>query len=156
VPAGIEQVFKSLTDSEVMALEVDTSFASRRVTRVLDALIAERGLPAAIRCDNGPEFTSRHFLAWAMERGIELIHIQPARPQNARVESFHGKFRTAAWGIKPRESLRRRRREASTQLNWGKGTQTRLLRNELVIRKQGRCSGFRSIAFVFLTTKSSG
>ena len=79
---------------ECLALEVDTSFASRRVTRVLDALIAERERPAAIRCDNGPEFTSRHFLAWALERGIELIHIQPGKPtQNARVESFHGRLR---------------------------------------------------------------
>jgi putative transposase len=79
---------------ECLALEVDTSFASRRVTRVLDAIIAERGRPAAIRCDNGPEFTSRHFLAWAVERGIELIHIQPGKPtQNARVESFHGRLR---------------------------------------------------------------
>jgi len=79
---------------ECLALEVDTSFASRRVTRVLDALIAERGRPLAIRCDNGPEFTSRHFLAWAVERGIELIHIQPGKPtQNARVESFHGRLR---------------------------------------------------------------
>lgn len=79
---------------QCLALEVDTSFASRRVTRVLDALIAERGRPAAIRCDNGPEFTSRHFLAWALERQIELIHIQPGKPtQNARVESFHGRLR---------------------------------------------------------------
>jgi transposase InsO family protein len=39
---------------ECLALEVDTSFASRRVTRVLDAIIAERGVPQAIRCDNGP------------------------------------------------------------------------------------------------------
>ena len=47
-----------------------------------------------IRCDNGPELTSRHFLAWAMERRIELLHIQPGRPtQNGRVESFHGKLR---------------------------------------------------------------
>jgi putative transposase len=79
---------------ECLALEVDTSFASRRVTRVLDAIIAERGRPAAIRVDNGPEFTSRHFVAWAVERGIEVIHIQPGKPtQNARVESFHGRFR---------------------------------------------------------------
>ncbi len=79
---------------ECLALEVDTSFASRRVTRVLDVIIAERGRPLAIRCDNGPEFTSRHFLAWAVERGIELIHIQPGKPtQNARVESFHGRLR---------------------------------------------------------------
>jgi len=63
---------------ECLALEVDTGFASRRVTRVLDEVIAVRGLPQAIRCDNGPELTSRHFLAWALERKIELRHIQRA------------------------------------------------------------------------------
>jgi putative transposase len=79
---------------ECLALEVDTSFASRRVTRVLEAIITERGLPQVIRCDNGPELTSRHFLAWCIERKIELVHIQPGRPmQNGRVESFHGKLR---------------------------------------------------------------
>jgi putative transposase len=79
---------------ECLALEVDTSFASRRVTRVLDAIVAERGQPQTIRCDNGPELTSRHFLAWCVERKIELLHIQPGKPtQNARVESFHGRLR---------------------------------------------------------------
>jgi putative transposase len=79
---------------ECLALEVDTSFASRRVTRVLDAIIAERGMARAIRVDNGPEFTSRHFLAWCVERQIELIHIQPGKPtQNGRIESFHGRLR---------------------------------------------------------------
>ncbi len=48
---------------ECLALEVDTSFASRRVTRVLEAIVAKRGQPLAIRCDNGPELTSSHFLA---------------------------------------------------------------------------------------------
>jgi putative transposase len=79
---------------ECLALEVDTSFASRRVTRVLDEAIAERGVPQTIRCDNGPELTSRHFLAWCVERQIELVHIQPGKPtQNARVESFNGRLR---------------------------------------------------------------
>lgn len=79
---------------ECLALEVDTSFASRRVTRVLDQIIAERGRPQAIRCDNGPELTSRHFLAWSVERQIELVHIQPGKPtQNARIESFNGRLR---------------------------------------------------------------
>lgn len=87
---------------ECLALEVDTSFASRRVTRVLDAIVAERGQPQTIRCDNGPELTSRHFLAWCVERKIELLHIQPGKPtQNARVESFHGRLRdeclTVSW-----------------------------------------------------------
>ena len=79
---------------ECLALEVDTSFASRRVTRVLEEIVAERGSPQVIRCDNGPELTSRHFLAWCIEQKIELLHIQPGRPmQNGRVESFHGKLR---------------------------------------------------------------
>jgi putative transposase len=79
---------------ECLVLEVDTSFASRRVTRVLEAIIAERGRPQAIRCDNGPELTSRYFLAWCIEHRIELVHIQPGRPmQNGQVESCHGKLR---------------------------------------------------------------
>jgi putative transposase len=87
---------------ECLALEVETSFASRRVTRELEKIVAERGAPEAIRCDNGPEFTSRHILAWALERKIELVHIEPGRPvQNAFVESFHGKLRdeclNASW-----------------------------------------------------------
>ncbi len=77
-----------------MALEVDTSFPSRRMTRVLDAAIEKGGKPQAIRCDNGPELTSRHFLAKAIERRIELLHIQPGTPtENAYVESFHGRVR---------------------------------------------------------------
>jgi putative transposase len=79
---------------ECLVLEVDTRFASRRVTRVLDEIVLRRGKPQSIRCDNGPELTSRHFLAWCLEQQIELVHIQPGKPtQNARVESFHGKLR---------------------------------------------------------------
>ena len=53
-----------------------------------------RGRAQSLRCDNGPELTSRHFLAWCVERKIQLVHIEPGRPmQNGRVESFQGKFR---------------------------------------------------------------
>jgi putative transposase len=79
---------------ECLALEVDTSFASQRVTRALEQIMLQRGRPTAIRCDNGPELTSRHFLAWCIEQQIELVHIQPGKPtQNGRVESFHGRLR---------------------------------------------------------------
>jgi putative transposase len=79
---------------ENLSLEVDTSLSSRRVTRSLEAVIASRGRPEAIRCDNGPELTSRHFLSWCEERKIQLIHIQPGRPmQNGHVESFNGRLR---------------------------------------------------------------
>jgi putative transposase len=87
---------------ECLALEVDTSMGSRRVTRVLEKIIAERGAPQAIRSDNGPEFTSRHFLGWCGERKIKVVHIEPGKlTQNAHVESFHGKLRdeclNASW-----------------------------------------------------------
>jgi putative transposase len=79
---------------ECPAIEVDTSLCSRRVTRVLDWVIDQRGKPETIRCDNGPEFTSRHFVAWCEEKGIALLHIQPGKPmQNGHVESFNGRFR---------------------------------------------------------------
>ena len=91
---------------ECPALEVDTSMASRRVTRVLEAIIAERGQPLAIRCDNGPEFTSRHFLAWCIERQIALVHIQPGKPQqNGYVESFNGKLRDECLNVSWFENL---------------------------------------------------
>jgi putative transposase len=79
---------------ECLALEVDTSFASPRVTRVLDAIIAERGRPQRLRMDNGSELTSRHFLSWGVDWKLELAYIQPGKPiENAYVESFNGKLR---------------------------------------------------------------
>src|SRR5436305_161555 len=79
---------------ECLTLEVDTSLSSQRVTRALEQAIEQRGMPESIRCDNGPELTSRHFLGWCEERKIQLIHIQPGRPmQNGHVESFNGRLR---------------------------------------------------------------
>lgn len=79
---------------ECPAVEVDTGLSSGRVTRVLDWIISQRGKPEVIRCDNGPEFTSRHFIVWCEKRQIALLHIQPGRPmQNGHVESFNGRFR---------------------------------------------------------------
>jgi len=87
----------SVVDSytrECLALEVDTSLPSRRVTRTLAEIVQHRGAPVAIRSDNGPEVSSRHFLAWCIERKIDAVHIQPGKPtQNAHVESFHGRLR---------------------------------------------------------------
>ena len=79
---------------ECLAIEVDSCLSSCRVARTLEWIIQQRGQPGALRCDNGPESTSRHFLAWCEEHKIQLIHIQPGRPmQNGRVESFNGRFR---------------------------------------------------------------
>jgi len=79
---------------QCLALETATSFTCRAVTRVLQRAIAAYGKPQSIRSDNGPELTSRHFLAWAIEWKIDLVHIQPGKPtQNGGMESFNGKLR---------------------------------------------------------------
>jgi putative transposase len=80
---------------ECLTLETDTSLGSVRVIRALEQVIGERGeAPQRIRTDNGPEFTSRCFIAWCLDRRIELVHIRPGKPvENAHVESFHGRLR---------------------------------------------------------------
>jgi len=53
-----------------------------------------RGLPKAIRTDNGKEFCGRAMLTWAHQRGVQLLLIEPGKPnQNAYIESFNGRFR---------------------------------------------------------------
>jgi len=107
----------SVVDSytrECLALEVDTSLPSRRVTRVLARIIERRGAPVAIRSDNGPEMSSRHFLAWCIEKHIDAIHIQPGKPtQNAHVESFHGRLRDECLNVSWFWSLLDARRKIS-------------------------------------------
>ena len=79
---------------EAVAMVVDTSISGARVVRVLEELKRQRGLPAQIRSDNGPEFTSRAVDQWAYEQGIRWHYIQPGRPmENGYVESFNGRFR---------------------------------------------------------------
>jgi putative transposase len=79
---------------ECLAIEVDLSLGGERVARVLDAIIAERGRPEMIVCDNGPEFAGRVLDAWAHTRGVRLQFIRPGKPvENCFVESFNGKFR---------------------------------------------------------------
>jgi putative transposase len=79
---------------EALAMEVDTSISGSRVTRVLDRIADERGLPKTIVMDNGTELTSLAMLAWAAKHRVQLHYIAPGKPtQNAFVESFNGKFR---------------------------------------------------------------
>ncbi len=79
---------------ESLAIEIDTSLPGARVARVLDRVIAERGVPGAIVMDNGPELTSRALDQWAYARRVELRFIDPGKPsQNGFIESFNGRLR---------------------------------------------------------------
>ncbi len=75
---------------EGLGIEVDFSLPAERVIRALDQIIEWRGQPAAIRCDNGPEYISDTLNQWAMERAIRLEYIQPGKPQqNAYIERYN-------------------------------------------------------------------
>ena len=79
---------------ECVDIATDYGIGGLYVTRLLDRAALFRGYPVAVRTDNGPEFTSRAFMAWAQTHGIRHILIQPGRPmQNGYIESFNGKFR---------------------------------------------------------------
>jgi putative transposase len=79
---------------EALAIEIDTSLSSKRVTRVLERIIEHRGKPRVIRVDNGPEYTSKDFELWAKDRQISIQYIQPGRPmQNGYIERFNGSYR---------------------------------------------------------------
>lgn len=49
---------------EALDIVVDTSITALRVVRTLEQLKAERGVPEAIRVDNGPEMTAQVFADW--------------------------------------------------------------------------------------------
>jgi putative transposase len=79
---------------ESLAIDVSASIRSGRVIEVLSRLISERGEPAVLRSDNGPEFVSKALLRWAVTNRLETALIEPGKPwQNGTNESFNGKFR---------------------------------------------------------------
>lgn len=90
------RVFDVVEDftSESMAIEADFSLPSARVIDVFERLVRQRGAPAVLRFDNGPEFRSFAVERWATERGIKLHFIDPGKPvQNGKIESFHSRLR---------------------------------------------------------------
>jgi putative transposase len=79
---------------EAVEIALDHGMGSHYVVRVLEQVIRFRGKPAAIRTDQGPEFTANALDQWAYRNGVALKLIQPGKPmQNGYVESFNGKFR---------------------------------------------------------------
>jgi putative transposase len=79
---------------ESLAIEVGQSLKGEDVVATLRRIGATRGLPATIKVDNGSEFISKAMDKWAYEHHVELDFSRPGRPtDNAKVESFNGRFR---------------------------------------------------------------
>ncbi len=79
---------------ECLILEVGRSLPSTRVVEHLRKVIAERGVPNAIRSDNGPEFIADHVESFMKLIDSESAFIEPGSPwENGFAESFHSRMR---------------------------------------------------------------
>ena len=79
---------------ECLGIEIDTSLPASRVVRLLEQISACRGFPKQLRMDNGPELISGQLTAWCQQNNVEMLHIQPGKPnQNAYIERFNRTYR---------------------------------------------------------------
>lgn len=86
----------SVTDEytrECLALKTSWSVTSVDVIDTLAELFAMRGVPEAIRSDNGPEFIACGIQDWLGRLQIEGRYIAPGSPwENGYAASFHSKL----------------------------------------------------------------
>lgn len=90
------RVFNVIDDCnrEAIAIEAALSYLAQAVIETLENLKEETGVPKFIKCDNGPEFTSKTFTQWRTKNFIEIKYIQPGNPiQNGYIERFNRFFR---------------------------------------------------------------
>jgi putative transposase len=79
---------------ECLAIEVARSITADKLVSVLERLVGERGAPAYLRLDNGPELIAYALADWCRFNGAGSVFIDPGCPwQNAWVESFNGRLR---------------------------------------------------------------
>ena len=78
---------------ECLAIEVERSITAEDVIGTLARLFDQRGAPAFIRSDNGPEFVARALKRWLAISEVGTLYIEPGSPwENAYAESFIGRF----------------------------------------------------------------
>jgi putative transposase len=79
---------------ECLALEVRRGMTAKAVGAMLAAVVAERGAPAHIRSDNGPEFIAQAIRTWMAAAQVDTLYIDPGAPwENGYAESFNSKVR---------------------------------------------------------------
>ncbi len=78
---------------ECLAIEVERSVTAEDVIGTLARLFRQRGEPAFIRSDNGPEFVAAALKRWLEASGVGTLYIEPGSPwENAYTESFIGRL----------------------------------------------------------------
>jgi len=79
---------------ECLAIDVDRSIDADGVVRCLERLASQRGAPAYVRFDHGPEFIAHAVADWCRFNRTDTVFIDPGSPwQNAWIESFNGRLR---------------------------------------------------------------
>ena len=79
---------------ECLALHVGRSLRGADVATVLDGLVAHRGKPRSIQCDQGTEFTSLAMDHWGYWNKVGLDFSRRGQPgDNARNEAFNSLVR---------------------------------------------------------------
>ena len=79
---------------EALCVEAAHSIAADGVVAAVERLIAQRGAPAHLRMDNGPELVSAALRDWCRIWGTHTAHIEPGSPwENPYIESFNGRLR---------------------------------------------------------------
>ena len=79
---------------ECLALVVGRALTAADVVRTLAKVVGERGAPAYLRSDNGPEFVAAAVRGWLAKAGVAALDIEPGSPwENAYSESFDSRLR---------------------------------------------------------------
>lgn len=79
---------------EALCVRVAARMGSTEVLEALYPLILERGTPAHLRSDNGPEFVAGPLQNWLRRVGIQPLQILPGSPwENGYNERFNGTLR---------------------------------------------------------------
>jgi len=79
---------------ECLSIDVSRNIDADKVVTCLERLAQERGAPAYLRFDHGPEFIAYAVADWCRFNKTGTVFIDPGSPwQNAWVESFNGRLR---------------------------------------------------------------
>ena len=91
---------------EALAIGVGRSITADQTVTVLDGLVAERGAPQNLRCDNGPELTAHALRGWCTSADVTTRYIEPGSPwQNPFAESFNARVRDELLNLEEFSSL---------------------------------------------------
>ena len=89
--------FLTLVDEytrECLEIHASRSITALDVIGIIAERIKERGAPAFLRSDNGPEFIAVGLRNWLARIGINTLFVAPGAPwENGYIESFNSKLR---------------------------------------------------------------